>query len=92
MLREEDLLQPPGERDVRTRRTRDGSEAFVRVWNFIVSIDRSEYVLVWDISEKVMKRREREYRAFTRKRGGKRGGEKTASVGKEEREGTKTNE
>ena len=32
----------------------------------LVSIDRSEHVLVWDISEKVMKRREREYRAFTR--------------------------
>ena len=31
----------------------------------LVSVDRSDCVLVWDISEKVMKRREREYEKFS---------------------------
>ena len=87
-------MQPPGERDVRTRRTRDGSEAFVRVWNFI-SEHRSIglRISVGHKREGDEKERTRVSRVYERKREESEGGKKTAGVGKEEREGgTKTNE
>ena len=94
VLREEDLLQPPGERDVRTRRTRDGSEAFVRVRNF--TREHRSIGVRFSVGHKREgdeKERTRVSRVYEGKREESEGGEKTASVGKEEREGgTKTNE
>ena len=90
VLREKDV-RAGTERDVRTRRTRDGSEAFIRVGTLESDIDRRIRFGVGHKREG-MKERTRVSRVYERKRRSE-GGEKTADVkgGKEEGGTKRTN-